>query len=491
MSDSERGKFRRTLGDIVALTALPAVWAGYHLRQIVDDVAEVLLRVADLDFVYVTLLHDGPPIAAARAKRRDADVRQIKVAAERLLASPDVAAVSIADPLNAARSLRATVHISSGESDMAIVAASADPGFPTETDLLLMAVTANQANIVIGRKRVEELVEENVLLRNEIDERLLMGSVIGVTRSIRAVLSNVDKVARTDATVLITGETGTGKELIAREIHRRSRRAGGPLIAVHSAALPAGLIASELFGHERGAFTGAMQRRIGRFELATRGTIFLDEVGELPPEMQVALLRVLQEHTFERVGGSQTLRTEARVVAATNRDLLKMVGEGTFREDLYYRLSVFPIHVPPLRERRDDIRALVGHFTEVFARRFDKPIKGISKASLARLMEYSWPGNVRELENVIERAVILASGDELVVAAGLLPRPAGKTGRGGALPLRVDEMEKASIEQALSESRGRVGGHGGAAERLGLRPTTLSSKLQKHHIDPARFRPPR
>jgi formate hydrogenlyase transcriptional activator len=306
----------------------------------------------------------------------------------------------------------------------------------------------------------------------------------------RSVLSNVAKVAPTEATVLITGETGTGKELIAREIHRRSRRAGGPLIAVHSAALPSGLIASELFGHERGAFTGAMQRRIGRFELATRGTIFLDEVGELPPEMQVALLRVLQERTFERVGGTQTLRTEARVIAATNRDLLKMVGEGTFREDLYYRLSVFPLHIPPLRERREDIPVLIEHFTKAFARRLDKPIDRISKATMARLTEYRWPGNVRELENVVERAVILARGAELVVGPGICP-PAGKKSGSGALPLRLEEIEKSAIEQALTESGGRVGGHGGAAERLGLRPTTLSSKLHKYRLDPTRFRPSR
>jgi transcriptional regulator with GAF, ATPase, and Fis domain len=490
MSDGDSRKIRRALGDVVALTALPAVWAGYHLRQIVDDVAEVLLRVDDLEFVYVTLRTHGPPLVAVRSKRRGGDLRPITTAAEQLLASSDGRPTSITDPFNVNRSLRATVHLIGGESDLAIVAASADSRFPTETDLLLMAVTANQANIVIGQKRVEELVEENVLLRNEIDERLLMGSVIGVSRSMRSVLSNVAKVAPTDATVLITGETGTGKELIAREIHRRSQRAGGPLIAVHSAALPAGLIASELFGHERGAFTGALQRRIGRFELATRGTIFLDEIGELPPEMQVALLRVLQERTFERVGGTQTLRTEARVIAATNRDLLKMVGEGRFREDLYYRLSVFPLHIPPLRERREDIPVLVEHFTKVFARRLEKPIDRISKATMVRLTEYRWPGNVRELENVVERAVILARGDELVVGPGICP-PAGKKSGSGALPLRLEEIEKSAIEQALSESGGRVGGHGGAAERLGLRPTTLSSKLHKYRLDPTRFRPSR
>jgi transcriptional regulator with GAF, ATPase, and Fis domain len=486
-ASAEKARFRRALGEVVALSTLPAVWAGYRLPQIVEDVAEVLFRAIHPEFVYVTLAGDGPGIAAARAKQPALGSKRIIADAKQLLAS-GVNTTTIPDPLDETRSLRVTVIGGGRDSELAIVAASASPHFPTQLDRFLMALTGNLANAVISRKRVEELVEENVLLRNEIDERLLMGSVIGVSRSIRSVLSNVDKVAPTDATVLITGETGTGKELIAREIHRRSRRAAGPMIAIHSAALPTGLIASELFGHERGSFTGAMQRRIGRFELATRGTIFLDEVGELPSEMQVALLRVLQERTFERVGGSQTLRTEARVIAATNRDLLKMVGQGTFREDLYYRLSVFPIHIPPLRERREDIPALVEHFTKVFARQLEKPIKRIAKASMARLMEYSWPGNVRELENVIERAVILAPGEEVVVAAGLCPPPAGKTSRGGALPRRLEEVEKSAIEQALKESGGRVGGPAGAAARLGLRPTTLYSKLRKHHVDPARFK---
>jgi transcriptional regulator with GAF, ATPase, and Fis domain len=488
---AETAQFRRAFGEVVALSALPAVWGGYRVPQIVDDVAEVLVRCIRAEFVYVALLDDAAAISAVRAKQPGVNVRRFATEAKRLLASGDDTASTVPDPLDGTRSLRVAFIGGGGDSELAIVAASADAGFPTQVDRFLLVLTANLANTVISRKRIEELVEENDLLRNEIDERLFMGSVIGVSRSIRSVLSDVDKVAPTAATVLITGETGTGKELIAREIHRRSRRASGPLIAVHSAALPAGLIASELFGHERGAFTGALQRRIGRFELATRGTIFLDEVGELPPEMQVALLRVLQERTFERVGGTQTLHTEARVIAATNRDLLKMVREGTFREDLYYRLSVFPLHIPPLRERREDIPPMVEHFTSLFARQLDKPIKRISKASMTRLMEYSWRGNVRELENVIERAVILARGDELIVPPGLFPPTTGKTSRGGALPLQIKEAEKAAIEKALSESGGRVGGRSGAAERLGLRPTTLSSKLRKYRIDPARFRPPR
>jgi len=482
---AESAKYRRAFGEVASLVALPAVWSGYRLPQIVDDVADVLLRILNLDFVYVALFE----IATARAKQKDVDAAGFAEAARRLLASGN-ATSTIPDPADATRSLRATVSVGGTASELTVVAASANRQFPTEIDLLLLAVTLNEANIVIARKSAEELLEENVLLRNQIDERLLMGSVIGVSRAIRSVLSDVDKVAPTDTTVLITGETGTGKELIAREIHRRSRRSGGPMIAVHSAALPSGLIASELFGHERGSFTGAMQRRIGRFELASRGTIFLDEVGELPPEMQVALLRVLQERTFERVGGSQTLRTEARVIAATNRDLLKMVQEGTFREDLYYRLSVFPIHIPPLRERPEDIPVLFEHFTAILSRRLGKPMNRIAKATMARAMEYPWPGNVRELENVIERGVILSSGDELVIPADC-QIPSGRIVLGGALPGRLDEMEKSAIEQALTESGGRVGGHGGAAERLGLRPTTLSSKLRKYRIDPARFRPPR
>ncbi|MGA8808198.1 MAG: sigma 54-interacting transcriptional regulator, partial [Thermoanaerobaculia bacterium] len=283
----EKARFRRVLSEAVGLSTLPAVWAGYRLPEIVGDVAEVLLRTVHLEFVHVTLV-DAAVITATRGKQQAVDTSHIAAEAKRLLASGDTNVATIRDPSDSTRSLRVTVIGGGSESELTIVAASAGRHFPAEADRFLLALTANLANTVISRKRVEELVEENVFLRNQIDERLLMGSVIAVSRSMRSVLSNVGKVGPTDTTVLITGETGTGKELIAREIHRRSRRAGGPLIAVHSAALPVALIASELFGHERGSFTGAMQRRIGRFELASRGTIFLDEVGELPAEMQVA-----------------------------------------------------------------------------------------------------------------------------------------------------------------------------------------------------------
>ncbi|HEX3578114.1 MAG TPA: sigma-54 dependent transcriptional regulator [Thermoanaerobaculia bacterium] len=488
MSDDGAGtSLRRALSEIVSLSALPAVWNGFGLRQIVDDVADVLLKAVDLDFVYAGLSREDPaPVTAIRSRRTESDKNlRITSVARKLLVSGDAMA-TVVDPADAGRSLRMTV-IPGDHSDLVIVAASARRNFPTEVDRLLLTLVVNQANIVINRKRVEHLEDMNTFLKAEIDDSRLMGSVIGVSKAMRAVLSDVDKVASTEATVLITGETGTGKELIAREIHRRSPRAHGPMICVHAASFSPSLIASELFGHERGAFTGAMQRRIGRFELASNGTIFLDEIGDLSPEIQVALLRVLQERTFERVGGSQTLHTNARVIAATNRDLQKSVAEGTFRGDLYYRLSVFPIHIPALRERPEDIPPLVQHFTSIFSKRFGKNINGISSASMQRLREYGWPGNVRELENVIERAVILARSEELVIPPAFFPKRTDPAG-GGSLPLRVDEMEKSAIEKALAESGGRVGGPLGAATRLGLRPTTLYSKLRKHHIEPARFK---
>ncbi|HEX7808785.1 MAG TPA: sigma 54-interacting transcriptional regulator, partial [Thermoanaerobaculia bacterium] len=367
----EGAALQRAARDIVALSTLPAAWRGYSAQQIADDLADVLLHMADLDLVHVAL-QAGEVVSATRTRRPDdASDPRVQTAIALLLQSRTFEPQTIRDPLGSDRSLRALAIPGEENTDQGLIAASSNGAFPTAADRLLLTLGLNQARIAVGHQRAERLQEENILLRGEIDERLMMGSVIGVSAAMRAVLSSVDQVAPTGTTVLITGETGTGKELIAREIHRRSPRAEGPMIAVHSAALPSSLIASELFGHERGAFTGALQRRAGRFELASRGTIFLDEIGELPPETQLALLRVLQERTFERVGGTQTLRTDARVVAATHRDLQKMVREGTFREDLYYRLTVFPIHIPPLRERRGDIPPLVEHFTRVFARRLD------------------------------------------------------------------------------------------------------------------------
>ena len=290
-------------------------------------------------------------------------------------------------------------------------------------------------------------------------------------------------MAPTDASVLITGETGTGKELIARAIHRRSARAKGPLIQVNCAAIPATLLASELFGHERGAFTGAFERRKGRFEQAHGGTLFLDEIGELPAEMQVLLLRVLQQREFERLGGSQTVRVNVRLVAATNRDLAAEVQAGRFRSDLYYRLNVFPIRVPALRERPADIPLLAAHFAAKHGARFRRPIARIDRRSMAQLESYAWPGNVRELENVVERAVILSRNGTLRVERDLLPGAAA-----GDMAGHLEAKERQAIEGALRASRGRISGPQGAARRLGLAASTLEFRIRRLSIDKFQYR---
>jgi transcriptional regulator with GAF, ATPase, and Fis domain len=291
--------------------------------------------------------------------------------------------------------------------------------------------------------------------------------------------------------VFISGETGTGKELIARAVHTRSQRAEGAFVSVNCAALAPTLIASELFGHERGAFTGATQRRLGRFELADGGTIFLDEVGELLPETQVALLRVLQEREFERVGGTQTIRVNVRVITATNRDLGAAAANGSFRQDLFYRLNVFPIEVPPLRERQEDILTLVEYYVHRYATRMGKSIRSIDKKTLNLLQAYAWPGNIRELQNVIERSVILSSGEVFAVDESWLPkqsvRPqppvAALTPAQGA-----PRSERETIEAVLAECRGRVGGSSGAAAKLGVPPSTLENRIKALHINKAQFK---
>jgi formate hydrogenlyase transcriptional activator len=338
------------------------------------------------------------------------------------------------------------------------------------------------------RKRAEErLQQENIALREEIDKTSMFEEIVGGSPALTAVLSQVSKVASSDSTVLITGETGTGKELVARAIHRRSRRASKGFVAVNCAAIPHDLIASELFGHEKGAFTGALQRRLGRFELADGGTIFLDEVGELASDTQVALLRVLQEREFERVGGQHSVRVDVRVIAATNRDLTEAVADGTFRQDLFYRLNVFPLAMPPLRERQDDIAMLVEYFINRYARKAGKTIRRVSKRTLNRLKSYPWPGNVRELQNVIERSVIVCDTDEFTVdESWISTRPAvdSRLGMSGALA----SHEKALIEDALRATGGRVFGPSGAAARLGTPRSTLESKIRTLKINKSRFR---
>jgi formate hydrogenlyase transcriptional activator len=340
------------------------------------------------------------------------------------------------------------------------------------------------------RKQAEErLRNENIALREEISKASMFEEIVGSSPALQTVLSLIAKVAPTASTVLITGETGTGKELVARAIHRRSSRCSGPFVSVNCAAIPRDLIASELFGHEKGAFTGALQRRLGKFEVAEGGTIFMDEVGELPSETQIALLRVLQEREFERVGGNQAIRTDVRVIAATNRDLQSAIAASTFRSDLFYRLNVFPIEVPPLRARREDIPMLVEYFIDRFARQAGKKIRRVDKKTLALVEAYPWPGNIRELQNVIERSVVLCDTEIFSVDESWLSRtssslqPASPT-----LSKKPALQEKKIIEAALAETRGRVSGPAGAAVKLGVPSTTLESKIKSLNINKHQFR---
>ncbi len=336
----------------------------------------------------------------------------------------------------------------------------------------------------------DQLYNENIALREEIDKVSMFEDIVGTSPALQAVLSRVSKVAPTDSTVLVTGETGTGKELAARAIHKRSHRSSRAFVSVNCAAIPQDLIASELFGHEKGAFTGATQQRLGRFELAEGGTIFLDEVGELPAVTQIALLRVLQEHEFERVGGTGSIQTNVRVIAATNRNLEAAIAAGRFRSDLFYRLNVFPIEMPPLRERREDIPLLVGYFVDRFARRAGKHFQAISKKSLDLLETYSWPGNIRELQNVIERSVVVCGTENFLVDESWLCRPTLATEPGVQVELsgRLATQEKEIIEAALRESQGRVSGPTGAAARLGVHRSTLESKISSLKINKYRFK---
>ena len=346
--------------------------------------------------------------------------------------------------------------------------------------------------VFIGDPKQSEqrLKHENFALRQEEDKASMYDEIIGTSSALQKVLSLVSKVAPTDATVMVTGETGTGKELVARAIHRRSRRSSRAFVSVNCAAIPRDLIASELFGHEKGSFTGALQRRLGRFELADGGTIFLDEVGELPVETQIALLRVLQEHEFERVGGTRSIETNVRVIAATNRNLPAAIADGNFRSDLFYRLNVFPIEMPALRERREDIPALVGYFIKRYARKLGKNIRGVNCRILELLQSYPWPGNIRELQNVVERSVIVCETENFSVdESWLSPQPLASEPKSQLeLSQKLAAQEKEMIEAALRESGGRVSGPSGAAVKLGIHRSTLESKIASLKINKYRFK---
>jgi transcriptional regulator with GAF, ATPase, and Fis domain len=353
----------------------------------------------------------------------------------------------------------------------------------------LMDVTDNKKAFQEIKALKNELYKENIVLREEVDKTSMFEGVVGTSPVLQTVLARAAKVAPTNSTVLITGETGTGKDLIVRAIHKRSQRSSRAFVSVNCAAIPPSLIASELFGHEKGAFTGATQRRLGRFELAEGGTLFLDEIGELPVETQIALLRVLQEREFERVGGSEPLRADVRVIAATNRDLQGAIAAGSFRSDLFYRLNVFPIALPPLRERKEDIPPLVSYFVDRYAKRAGRKIRGIRKSALHSLESYPWPGNIRELQNVIERSLIVCETDEFTIdkswlsSEPMLTRSTDQASIEAPVP-----GERDLIEAALAQTKGKVSGSSGAAAKLSIPASTLESKIRSLKINKYRFK---
>jgi formate hydrogenlyase transcriptional activator len=356
-------------------------------------------------------------------------------------------------------------------------------------DPLCQGCQERDAYIVELKSRLadlERLQRETAFLRDEAKTERDLRILTGDSKAMKAVRLAVQQVAQTDSTVLILGETGTGKELVARAIHQLSPPRDRLLVAVNCGAFAQGVIASELFGHEQGAFTGATRRRVGRFELAHRGTIFLDEVGELALDTQVMLLRVLQERAIERVGGTAPVAVDVRVIAATHQNLTDRISQSRFRADLFFRLNVFPLHMPPLRERREDIPDLVKHFLRSFGRRMNRPVSHVSPASLQLLVDYSWPGNVRELENIMERAMITNTGDTLVIDPQWL-KNLPEQPSDGPVQAGLAELERRAILDALARSHGKVYGPGGAAAALGLKPTTLYGKMRKHQI--AKHRP--
>jgi transcriptional regulator with GAF, ATPase, and Fis domain len=415
--------------------------------------------------------------AIAHTKRRKFDAEDLRLlesagrfasAAYQAVASIDVLRFQIAEREKAETALRELTH-----------------GLETQVRSRTQELEERNAEV---KKLRDQLYKENIALRDEVDKASMFEEIVGTSPALQSVLTSVLKVAPTDSTVLIMGETGTGKELIARAIHKRSRRSSRAFVSVNCAAIPQSLIASELFGHEKGAFTGAMEQRLGRFESADGGTIFLDEVGDLTMETQNALLRVLQEREFERVGSSRPVSVDVRVLAATNRNLKAAVNAGTFREDLFYRLNVFPIRVPTLRERAEDIPLLAEYLIERYARKVGKRIRSISKDTLELLQAYAWPGNVRELQNVVERAVILCDGETFYADKGWLLGEGPQQSAG--LPAFVQataNLEREMIERALAETNGRIGGPAGAALKLGMPRQTLESKIRSLGINKHRF----
>ncbi|MDM0047546.1 sigma 54-interacting transcriptional regulator [Variovorax sp. J22R115] len=481
------------ISGLMSLLALPSLWDSRDPMSILRTLLEMLARMLDLDLAYARLDGEATPMLELARSEHLPDIarRADEVGAviePWLLAQHPGMPYVVPNPFQQG-DLRVT-HLWLGvKKEVGVMlAASRRPGFPSATETLLLRVAANQAVVELQRAQLaatrqraeaaerlnDEIKAHNAYLRQETEQP--WGEIVGRSKSLAEALTLVERVAPTNACVLVQGETGTGKELIAHAIHRLSRRRQYPFVRLNCAAIPTGLIEAELFGHEKGAFTGAVGKRIGRFELADKGTIFLDEVGEIPLELQAKLLRVLQEHEFERLGSAHTQKTDVRLIAASNRDLAQMVAARTFRDDLYYRLKVFPIETPPLRHRVDDIPVLAQHFLQVHARANNRSITTIAPESLAALSRYSWPGNVRELSNFIERCVILTQGATLEVPVGeLKPRPNAEDASDESL----ERMERQHILRALEECNWVIAGPAGAAAKLGMKRTSLQSKMQK------------
>jgi transcriptional regulator with GAF, ATPase, and Fis domain len=515
--ENEVGCLKACINDLTSLLALPAIFTGREPHQIITSLLEVLMGVLRLNAAYAVVkdpaggasmnmvLPENPPVGQLDIEQALNSRFEEDSKASSLVLKRSTGDVSIVP-------LRLGFQKELGW----IVAASRRVDFPTQTETLLLNVATNlaaiglqEAQLLSEQKRVareldetvaertrelqdlkDQLQRENVVLREQVDEASMFEEIVGTAPVLQSVLSRVAKVAPTDSTVLITGETGTGKELIARAIHKRSVRSAHAFVRVSCAAIPPSLIASELFGHEKGAFTGALRRRLGRFESAQGGTLFLDEIGDLPAETQTSLLRVLQEHEFERVGGTQTIHTDVRLIAATNRDLKTAVSKGAFRSDLFYRLNVFPIEMPSLRARAEDIALLTEYFVQRYAQKMGKKISGISQKTLDQFRAYSWPGNIRELQNVIERSLILCEAESFSVDKSWLTREAPEPQKANILlaQKRLAD-EKALIEAALAETQGRVSGQSGAAVKLGVPASTLESKIRSLKINKYVFKP--
>lgn len=483
------------INDLVSLLALPAMWRGREPPQFVDTLLDALLSMMRLDFAYarLNLPAGGSSVEAVRNAQRPETIPKPeevgRALAPWLNQSAQISACVAPNPLGEGEVSLAYFWLGLDHEIGVVVVGSQRADFPSDIESLLLRVAVNQAvielqtaQVSVERQRAEEserqrrqLHAQNIYLRQELDAEQQWGDIVGQSKALRSVLKLVEQVAPTNACALIQGETGTGKELIARAIHRLSDRKDTAFVKFNCAAMPTGLLESELFGHEKGAFTGAIAQRIGRFELAHRGTIFLDEVGEIPLELQSKLLRVLQEQEFERLGSSKTIRVDVRLVAASNRDLAQMVAERSFRSDLYYRLKVFPILVPPLRDRAEDIPDLVRCFTERYVRELRKPITSIDADAMMALCKYPWPGNVREVENFVERCVILSQGSTLEVPLGEL-QPVNRPSMDAT---SLEGVEREHILRCLNECHWVIAGPLGAAAKLGMKRTSLQSKMQK------------